>query len=111
MHVSLIAAKIRWLQHCAVKNLSSKILNKADLADPESTTQWMEYLEQQDAVKAIACDNNKADDVNIIAICKQLVPNKVGTGRQIKAMIMGIPNVGKSTLYQYLGGTYGRQDW
>lgn len=82
-----------------------KILNKADLADPELTTQWMEYLEQQDAVKAIACDNNKADDVkSIIAICKQLVPNKVGTGRQIKAMIMGIPNVGKSTLINTLAG-------
>ena len=82
-----------------------KILNKADLADPELTKAWMEYLEQQDGVKAIACDNNKADDVKrIIALCKKMVPNKVGTGRQIKAMIMGIPNVGKSTLINTLAG-------
>lgn len=82
-----------------------KILNKADLADPELTQAWMEYLEQQSGVKAIACDTEKANDVKrIIAICKQLVPNKVGTGRQIKAMIMGIPNVGKSTLINTLAG-------
>ena len=57
-----------------------KILNKSDLADPELTQAWMEYLEQQNGVKAIACDTDKANDVKrIIAICKQLVPNKVGT--------------------------------
>ncbi len=82
-----------------------KILNKADLADPELTQLWMAHLEAQDGVKAIACDDNKADDVKrIIALCKTMVPNKVGTGRQIKAMIMGIPNVGKSTLINTLAG-------
>ncbi|WP_201586894.1 ribosome biogenesis GTPase YlqF [Psychrobacter jeotgali] len=82
-----------------------KILNKADLADPELTQAWMDYLEAQDGVKAIACDDNKADDVKrIVQLCKNLVPNKVGTGRQIKAMIMGIPNVGKSTLINTLAG-------
>lgn len=82
-----------------------KILNKADLADPILTQTWMDYLEQQDGVKAIACDDNKADDVKrIIQLCKKMVPNKVGTGRQIKAMIMGIPNVGKSTLINTLAG-------
>ena len=82
-----------------------KILNKADLADPILTQKWMDYLEAQDGVRAMACDNNKADDVKrIVQLCKNLVPNKVGTGRQIKAMIMGIPNVGKSTLINTLAG-------
>jgi len=82
-----------------------KILNKADLADPELTAAWIDDLEQQSQVKAIACDTNKASDVQrILQLCKKLVPNKVGTGRQIKAMIMGIPNVGKSTLINTLAG-------
>lgn len=82
-----------------------KILNKADLADPHQTQAWIEYLESQDQVKAIACDDNKSSEVKrIVQICKQLMPNKVGTGRQIKVLIMGIPNVGKSTLINSLAG-------
>jgi len=82
-----------------------KILNKADLADPNQNQAWIEYLESQDQVKAITCDDNKTAEVKrIVQLCKQLVPNKVGTGRQIKVLIMGIPNVGKSTLINALAG-------
>ncbi len=82
-----------------------KILNKADLADPEMTQIWMDYLEQQNGVKALAFDDNKAADVHrIVELCKKMMPNKVESGRQIKAMIMGIPNVGKSTLINTLAG-------
>lgn len=82
-----------------------KILNKADLADPERTQIWLDHLEAQNGVKAIAFDDNKADDVHkIVELCKRIMPNKVESGRQIKAMIMGIPNVGKSTLINTLAG-------
>ena len=82
-----------------------KILNKADLANPEMTQAWMDYFEQEDGVKALAFDDNKADDVHrIIELCKKLMPNKTESGRQIKAMILGIPNVGKSTLINTLAG-------
>ncbi|ALF59566.1 ribosome biogenesis GTPase YlqF [Psychrobacter urativorans] len=82
-----------------------KILNKADLADPEMTQAWMDCFEQEDGVKALAFDDNKAADVHrIIELCKKLMPNKAETGRQIKAMILGIPNVGKSTLINTLAG-------
>ncbi len=80
-----------------------KIFNKADLADPELTQQWMAYLEQQRGVKTLALDTDKASHVHkIVELCKKLVPNKVGNDKQIKAMIMGIPNVGKSTLINTL---------
>lgn len=82
-----------------------KILNKADLADPNVTQAWMDYFEAENGVKALAFDDNKADDVHrIIELCKKLMPNKVESGRQIKAMILGIPNVGKSTLINTLAG-------
>ncbi len=80
-----------------------KILNKADLADPALTAQWMTYLEQEQGVKTLALDTDKASQVHkITELCHKLVPNKVGQDKQIKAMIMGIPNVGKSTLINTL---------
>ena len=82
-----------------------KILNKADLADPKMTQTWKDYFEQENAVKAIAFGNDKAAEVHRInELCKKLVPHKVGADKQIKAMIMGIPNVGKSTLINVLAG-------
>ncbi len=82
-----------------------KILNKADLADPEMTKAWMTYLEREAGVKTLPLDNNKSSEVHLINdLCKKLVPHKVGADKQIKAMIMGIPNVGKSTLINTLAG-------
>ncbi|AXQ99412.1 ribosome biogenesis GTPase YlqF [Pseudoalteromonas piscicida] len=82
-----------------------KIMNKADLADPELTKQWMEYFERESGVKALAFGHEKANEVQRInALCKKLAPHKVGQDKQLKAMIMGIPNVGKSTLINTLAG-------
>ena len=82
-----------------------KILNKADLADPEMTKAWMSYLERESGVKTLPLDNHKSSEVHLInELCKKLVPHKVGADKQIKAMIMGIPNVGKSTLINTLAG-------
>ena len=82
-----------------------KILNKSDLADPDKTKVWLEYLESQHNVKAIALttENNAKAEV-IPALIKKLVPNKAENGKQINAVIMGIPNVGKSTLINTLVG-------
>ena len=82
-----------------------KILNKADLADPKMTQIWKDYFEQENGVKAISFGHDKAAEVSRInELCKKLVPHKVGADKQIKAMIMGIPNVGKSTLINVLAG-------
>lgn len=82
-----------------------KILNKADLADPELTKAWMHYLELESGIKTLPLEHEKAGEVHkIVELCKKLVPHKVGADKQIKAMIMGIPNVGKSTLINHLAG-------
>lgn len=82
-----------------------KILNKSDLADPKMTKIWLDYLESQHNVKAIALttENNVAAKMLPILI-KKLAPNKNEEGKQINAVIMGIPNVGKSTLINTLVG-------
>lgn len=82
-----------------------KILNKSDLADPDKTKVWLEYFEAQHQVKAIALssDNNLIAK-KIPALIKKLVPNKYESGKLINVIIMGIPNVGKSTLINTLIG-------
>lgn len=82
-----------------------KILNKSDLADPEKTQVWLDYLESQHNVKAIALTTeNTAVAKTLPNLIRKLVPNKDEDGKQINAVIMGIPNVGKSTLINTLVG-------
>lgn len=82
-----------------------KILNKSDLADPVQTKVWLDYLESQQNVKAIALTtDNPAVAKTLPALIRKLAPNKDETGKQINAVIMGIPNVGKSTLLNTLVG-------
>ena len=82
-----------------------KILNKSDLADPSMTKIWLDYLDSQHNVKAIALTTeNPAIAKTLPSLIKKLVPNKDEDGKQINAVIMGIPNVGKSTLINTLVG-------
>ncbi len=82
-----------------------KILNKSDLADPAKTKMWLEYFESQHNVKAIALTTeNNSIAKKIPALIKKLVPSKYEDGKLINAVIMGIPNVGKSTLINTLVG-------
>ncbi|KEA63863.1 50S ribosomal subunit maturation GTPase [Marinobacterium lacunae] len=82
-----------------------KLLNKQDLADPGRTRQWLDYLNSQEGVTAIAMDTAQKKLVQKIpTLCKETVPARVRAGRPVRAMIMGIPNVGKSTLINALLG-------
>jgi len=82
-----------------------KILNKSDLADPAKTKIWLEYLESQKNVKAIALTtDNPSVAKTLPSLIRKLVPSKNETGKQINVVIMGIPNVGKSTLLNTLVG-------
>ncbi len=82
-----------------------KILNKSDLADAEKTQVWLDYLESQHNVKAIALTTENTAAAKIIpSLIRKLAPNKDEAGKQINAVIMGIPNVGKSTLINTLVG-------
>jgi ribosome biogenesis GTPase A len=80
-----------------------KILNKVDLADPEITQQWVQQLERSQGVKALPITTHEPDQVKqIVDVCKQLVPHRQEVHQPIRAMIMGIPNVGKSTIINKL---------
>jgi ribosome biogenesis GTPase A len=80
-----------------------KILNKADLADPAITQAWINYYNKQDGVKAVALSCKKPGDANKVpGLCKVLAPHRGTNLKPLRMMIMGIPNVGKSTLMNAL---------
>jgi ribosome biogenesis GTPase A len=82
-----------------------KILNKADLADPVTTQAWLDFFNAQEGIKAIALSQDQKKLVQKIPdICKLMVPTRANHDRPVRAMIMGIPNVGKSTLINALLG-------
>jgi ribosome biogenesis GTPase A len=80
-----------------------KILNKADLADPQATQAWLNYFNTQPNTKAVALSCKKPGDAKKIpGLCKQLAPHRGTHIKPLRMMIMGIPNVGKSTLMNAL---------
>ncbi len=82
-----------------------KILNKSDLADPKKTQIWQRYLEQESSVKTLAFNAQHSDKrEQVIRMIQQLVPNKEHSVKTIHALIIGIPNVGKSTLINNITG-------
>ena len=82
-----------------------KVLSKSDLADPEITQQWQDYLEQEKGVKTIALTTEEPEKMHgLLNLCHKMLPERSKSDRNIHAMIMGIPNVGKSTLINNLEG-------
>jgi ribosome biogenesis GTPase A len=82
-----------------------KVLRKSDLADPVITQQWQTYLEQEQGVKTLATTIEQPDKIRQIPeLCHKMLPNKASSDKPIHTLIMGIPNVGKSTLINVLAG-------
>lgn len=82
-----------------------KLLNKSDLADPDITARWIEYLEQEQGVKAQAITTLQPGMVKKLPeLFRKLVPVEDSSVKNIRTMIMGIPNVGKSTIINMLAG-------
>ena len=80
-----------------------KVLNKSDLADPEATRAWIDFYNRQPGVKAVAISSKKAGEVaRLPSLCQSLAPHRNDNVKPLRLMIMGIPNVGKSTLMNAL---------
>ncbi|MEF8712759.1 MAG: ribosome biogenesis GTPase YlqF [Accumulibacter sp.] len=76
-----------------------KVLNKADLADPQVTQAWIAYYNRQEGVRAVALSCRKPGEVaRLPGLCEALAPHRSENTKPLRMMIMGIPNVGKSTL-------------
>jgi ribosome biogenesis GTPase A len=82
-----------------------KVLNKSDLADPDITKAWVRHFDEMNGVRGLPFDARKRSDVGLVTkLCKRLAPNRCKPGFPLRAMVIGIPNVGKSTLINTLAG-------
>ncbi len=93
-----------------------KVLSKSDLADPHVTETWLRYFERRHAqanvqpgagkVVAIALSTKRPQDARkrIPELCKELTHKPNRPTKTVRVMVVGIPNVGKSTLINTLLG-------
>jgi ribosome biogenesis GTPase A len=87
------------------------LLNKADLADPEMTAVWSRFFRDQGHMTHAIDANQGAGVKDLAGKAKELLQEKIQRQiakgmkpRPIRALIVGIPNVGKSTLINRLAG-------
>jgi ribosome biogenesis GTPase A len=82
-----------------------KVMNKNDLADPAVTKAWVRAFEKRTGVRALPLSAKQYREANQLTnICLSLAPNRGKPDRPLHAMVVGIPNVGKSTLINTLAG-------
>ena len=82
-----------------------RVLSKTDIADPALTQLWQTHLELEQGVKTLAVTTQQPDKIKQISdLCCKMLPDRVDSHKVIRTMIMGIPNVGKSTIINILAG-------
>lgn len=77
-----------------------KVLNKTDLADPATTKLWLDFYKQKN-ITPYALDKNHAEAIKKLLKTARLVSGKK-PDQILRIMIVGIPNVGKSTFLNIL---------
>ena len=84
------------------------ILNKSDMADPNKTREWIDFYKKQN-IFAISVDCKSGKGVNLfVPTIKNILKEKIekakirGINKSLKVMIVGVPNVGKSSFINRL---------
>lgn len=88
------------------------LLNKCDNADPEATRRWLEYYRAQ-GIPALACDCKTGTGVTqFVPLVKKTLAGllerrraKGMAGQLVRVMVVGVPNVGKSSFINRMAGT------
>lgn len=81
------------------------VLTKTDLADPEATAAWRAHFHEARGVKTLALNLKEPREAkNLPKLAKRLAPHRVERDLPVRVFVVGIPNVGKSTLINALMG-------
>lgn len=87
------------------------VLTKSSIADPEISKRWMEYYEKRGENAVLIDSSDSLGIKNLSDAVKRVLKEKIDRynakgmeGRRLKAMVVGIPNVGKSSLINRLSG-------
>ena len=109
--IEVLDARIPWssenpmLTELRGKKPSLHVLCKSDLADPELTETWIGALAEQDKTDAVAVSTEHSESYREIPKrLRELMPPDPKRIKPRVAMVVGIPNVGKSTLVNQLAG-------
>ena len=84
-----------------------KLLNKSDLADASITQLWIDHFQTSRNIKALAVTQEQPATIKqTLKMCRQFFPDRNVSVKPIRVLIMGIPNVGKSSVINILAGRF-----